>query len=97
MVRKIPAREIPGFVDIVGLAYPGMSGGPDWTERARERLKSVAQDPTVDFYGCYRNKKMTGGMRLHAFEMCFHGRMIPVSGLGLVAVDLTRKKEKVCT
>jgi predicted acetyltransferase len=38
---------------------------------------------------------MHGVMRCHDLQMHFHGNMIPVGGMGLLAVDLLHKKEHV--
>jgi len=85
------------FVDIVIGAYPGRM---DDSQPTKEQLKALFMhnqnnDAAIHYYGLWEENKLVGGMRLHDFEMNLFSKMIPVGGIGLVAVDLLRKKEKM--
>jgi len=51
----------------------------------------------VHFYGYYNDKnELVGGMRIHDYQMYFNNRKkLRAGGIGLVAVDLLHKKEKI--
>ncbi len=96
-IRKMTAEEIGEFVRIVATAYPGSGFA---TEEAKNRLKerltqTVLEDPTACMYGFYRDGRMLGGMKWYDFTMNVHGIRMLVGGIGLVAVDLLHKKEKI--
>lgn len=85
------------FVNIVVGAYPGRMGS---LQPTKEQLKALFMynqnnDAAIHYYGLWEDNKLIGGMRLHDFEMNLFSKMIPIGGVGLVAVDLLRKKEKV--
>jgi len=97
VIRKLDATEIPAFVDIVVNAYPGnMKNTAEFKERYSTMLISHQEKvSSIEFYGNFREDKLVGGMRIHYFKMNVHSRTIDVGGVGLVAVDLLHKKEKV--
>ena len=96
-IRKLTNDELKPFAEIAVKAYPGMP--PESGDRLAEitkRLVDVSEhNPTIQFYGLFRDGKMLGGMRFHDFEMNFFGRQILVGGVGMVAVDLIHKKEHI--
>lgn len=98
-IKRITAGRYAEFIDIVANAYPGM-GIPNTDEdkkRVRERLLTLERnDPKIKSYGLFREKELVGGMRLFDFDMTLFETGIPVGGVGLVAVDLNHKKERVC-
>ena len=98
-IKRIGVGDYDRFIDIVVNAYPGM-GVQDTEEekkRVRERLLQLEKsDPKIRTYGLYRNNELLGGMRLFDFDMTLFETCIPVGGVGLVAVDLNHKKERVC-
>lgn len=97
IIRKLETQEIPSFVDIAVNAYPGtMQNTPDVKERLTAMLTTLQEkEKTIEFYGVFRDSKLVGGMRIHYFEMNLYSRIIEVGGVGLVAVDLLHKKEKI--
>ncbi|UCD17534.1 MAG: GNAT family N-acetyltransferase [Candidatus Zixiibacteriota bacterium] len=97
-IRKIPQKDFDALVTIVANAYPGFGIVTDEDRRRAKRnlLGAQRQDPTICFYGLYRSGKLIGIMRLHDFAMNIFSKMVPVGGVGMVAVDLAHKKEKVC-
>ncbi|MFD1739350.1 enhanced intracellular survival protein Eis [Bacillus salitolerans] len=96
-IRKLSLEELETYSDIVINAYPGVSNNsPDYREKLITRLTSIQEeDETIDFYGLFREDKLLGGMRIHTFTMNVLQHTIPTGGVGLVAVDLLHKKEKV--
>jgi predicted acetyltransferase len=95
IIRKLEERDLERFFEITKNAYPGFSMG-DYEKFKERTMDTQANNPTVDFYGLFRNDELLGGMRIHDFRMNFHQQMINACGIGLVAVDLVHKKEKVC-
>jgi predicted acetyltransferase len=95
-VRPLTEDEIGAFARITTNAYPSMRLGTEdeargFAERLRDRM-----DPPVDtLYGAFRDDALVGGMRLIEFHMNVRGETLPTGGVGLVAVDLLHKKEKV--
>ncbi|WP_427109073.1 GNAT family N-acetyltransferase [Lysinibacillus xylanilyticus] len=95
--KLLKEEDFIRFVDIVVGAYPGRMGG---LQPTKEQLKALFMhnqnnDASIHYYGLWEGNKLVGGMRLHDFEMNLFSKMIPIGGVGLVAVDLLRKKEKV--
>lgn len=97
VIRKLESQEIPSFVDIAVNAYPGtMQNASDYKERFTTMLTTLQEkEKSIEFYGVFRDGKLVGGMRIHYFEMNLYSRIIEVGGVGLVAVDLMHKKEKI--
>jgi len=95
-IRKLNLRELRDYIEIVTNAYPGIMKPS--TEMKEETLKRFIErqtnDDTLDYYGLFRNNKLIGGMRLHFHRMNLFSKIIPVGGVGLVAIDLLHKKEK---
>lgn len=85
------------FIDIVVNAYPGiMQNTTDFKERFYHNLVDLQEnDDSINLFGLFRNNKLIGGMRIHNYKMNLFSQTIEVGGVGLVAVDLLHKKEKV--
>lgn len=96
-IRKLEASEIPAFVEIAVNAYPGtLQNTPDFKERFSTMITSLQEkEKTIEFFGLFRDGKLVGGMRIHYFQMNLFSKIIDVGGVGLVAVDLLHKKEKI--
>jgi predicted acetyltransferase len=96
-IRKLTNEEIRTYVDIVINAYPGiMQNTPDFKDRFYTNLVDLQEhEESIDFFGLFRDGKLIGGMRIHYFKMNLYSKRIDVGGIGLVAVDLLHKKEKV--
>ena len=95
-VRKLTVQEIPAFINLDAMAYPGMGIHTDEEkQRIAGRIEGQFKDPTIVYYGVFRNDDMVGGMRLHDFIMQVYENQMPTGGVGSVAVDLVHKKEKV--
>lgn len=96
-IRLLKEKEIKDFVDIVFNAYPGWGfNTPEGRKEMEDRiLTAKKEDPTVNVYGCFRDGELMGGMRLIDFRMRFGSQKLGAGGLGLVAVHMMHKKEKV--
>ncbi|USK55621.1 GNAT family N-acetyltransferase [Cytobacillus solani] len=96
-IRRLEKEEISSFAEIVVNAYPGTSRNTaEFKQKYIDSLVSIQEKvDTVNFYGLFRNGKLTGGMRIHHFTMNVYGKLVEAGGVGLVAVDLLHKKEKV--
>lgn len=97
-INLIPEEDIDDFITIVINAYPGMEiSSQEDRERVKKRLITMqTTDETAHIYGLYRKGTLRGGMILYDFVMNFFSVKTLVGGVGLVAVDLPHKKEKVC-
>lgn len=97
LVKRLKEEELKEFVDIVVNAYPGWGFS---TQEERQKLedkliRTQREDDTINFYGFFREGKLLGGMRFHDFRMRLGSQKVDACGLGLVAVHLMHKKEKV--
>lgn len=97
VIRKLEKDEIQGFVEIVVNAYPAIMQQTDEFKKALVNKFSKLQehDQSIDFFGLFREGKLLGGMRIHYFTLNLFGKWVEAGGVGLVAVDLLHKKEKV--
>ncbi|WP_240252392.1 GNAT family N-acetyltransferase [Ferdinandcohnia quinoae] len=96
-IRKLSTDEIPLFADIAINAYPGTTQN---TKEFRERFVSnllfiQEQEDSIDLFGLFLGDKLVGGMRVHYYQMNLFSKIVNIGGVGLVAVDLIHKKEKV--
>ena len=96
-IRRIPLDHIEKFVSLLADAYPALplTSTAD-RERSETRFRAIQEhDDSVDLYGAYRDDKLVGTMMFHSYTMTMLSTRIPVLGLGMVAVDLCLKKEKI--
>lgn len=96
-IQRIPETDLEAFIHIVANAYPGIELASDEKRQTfLQRLIDIQQNAEdTQLYGLYRNDKLVGGMRLFDFMMTLFETPTLVGGVGLVAVDLLHKKEKV--
>jgi len=96
-IKKITQKGLDDFINIVTNAYPGMKIVTDEEKRKlRKRLiKIEKEDPVTTTYGLYRRGELLGGAKFYDFTMTLFSTKTMVGGIGLVAVDLAHKKEKV--
>ncbi|MHB1393518.1 MAG: GNAT family N-acetyltransferase [Clostridia bacterium] len=97
LVRRLREEEIKEFVDIVINAYPGWGfNTSEERQKLEEKLiRTQREDAAVNFYGFFKESELLGGMRLHDFKLRLGSQKVDACGLGLVAVHLMHKKEKV--
>lgn len=94
-VRQLQDDEVAAFVAIVAHAYPAMGlHTAEDRQRYVERMLARAAEGDSHFYGAFQQETLVGGMVLHDFTMNVFGAQVPTGGVGMVAVDLPRKKEK---
>lgn len=96
-IRLIKREEFVDFLRIVTQAYPGfMKTDEEFQEKMRQQfIKTQEEDPSAHFYGLFEEDKLLGGMKIYHFQMNMLSIKMPTGGVGLVAVDLLHKKEKV--
>jgi predicted acetyltransferase len=95
-IRPLTDEEIAPFARIAANAYPAMRLGTEDDVRGfAERLRDRRDPPADTLYGAFRDGALVGGMRLIEFHMNVRGETLTTGGVGLVAVDLLHKKEKV--
>lgn len=96
-IKIIPKKDYAKFVDIIANAYPGMKIiTPEDKKNTMTKLKKTSNFRTVNYYGLYRENRLRGVMALYDFTLNLFSNMVKTGGIGLVAVDLLHKKEKVC-
>lgn len=96
MIRKVSPEDIETLVGVLVDAYPGWGVGRDERERLAASIRKV-QDGSLErkYYGLFRDEGLVGTMRLFDFRMNLHGRIVDAGGVGLIAVDLLHKKERL--
>jgi predicted acetyltransferase len=95
-IRPLTDDEIAPFARIAANAYPAMRLASEEDVRGfAERLHDRMDPPADALYGAFRDGALVGGMRLIEFHMNVRGETLPTGGVGLVAVDLLHKREKV--
>ncbi|MDC0764769.1 GNAT family N-acetyltransferase [Brevibacillus sp. AG] len=96
-VRPVSIDDIDEVVRIAAMSYPGSNLlGAESRQRFAERVReTIENDPHVSYHGCYRDGRIVGIMKWYDFPMNVHGTPLLTGGIGLVAVDLLHKKEKV--
>ncbi|MFZ0543823.1 MAG: GNAT family N-acetyltransferase [Candidatus Promineifilaceae bacterium] len=96
VVVPLPESDLDRFADIVANAYPAFSlGTSEERDRFRKNMGETHEDPDRCIYGLYREGQLLGGMIFYDFRINLFSAMNSVGGVGLVAVDLLHKKEKV--
>ena len=95
-IRSLTQKEeLAAYARIAFDAYPGF--GMEDASQLQAYLEKIAEKaPGVRPLGAFREGILTGGMLVYDYEMNYRGNFLPVAGIGLVAVDLLRKKEHVC-
>lgn len=96
-IRPVSIDDIDEVVRIAAMSYPGSNLlGAESRQRFAERVKeTIENDPNVSYHGCYRDGRLVGIMKWYDFPMNVLGTPLLTGGIGMVAVDLLHKKEKV--
>jgi predicted acetyltransferase len=95
-IRLLEEADYAAFVTLAANAYPAFKlASEEDRERIRQRFLTRSAEPTNHFYGLFRDQRLIGGMILYDFTMRLLSVKAPVGGVGTIAVDLLRKKEKV--
>lgn len=98
MIRLLQSKDLKQAADIAALAYPGMQIQSD--EKKKEFVERLAieqhEDNGIQFFGCFDEQgELLGIFRVNDFECNVNGRFQRIFGIGMVAVHLLHKKEKV--
>ncbi|MDX1613984.1 MAG: GNAT family N-acetyltransferase [Candidatus Promineifilaceae bacterium] len=95
-IRVIPPADYDHFMTIAGSAFPGMQVDSDQARtRFMESLERMADDRNRSLWGAYRGDELQGGMIHYQFRQNIRGQIMDSAGIGLLAVDLLHKKEKI--
>ncbi|WP_134684661.1 GNAT family N-acetyltransferase [Brevibacillus migulae] len=96
-IHQLNENHLEQFVRILAQAYPsGKWYTPDGHAQMMARMQKVIhEDRSSRLIGLFREGQMLGGMRLYDYRMNLFGEEVAVGGVGMVAVDLLHKKEKV--
>ncbi len=97
IIKPMPVEDIDAFATIAANAYPVIDiAKPEDRVTYVERLSEAQRTrPHVQLYGCYRDGALVGGMRFFDFTMTMFETQLLVGGVGMVAVDLLHKKERI--
>lgn len=96
-MEKLKELQLKEFLDIYINAYPAIEMNEEQKTKSLQNLINAQHDQgNVKTYGCIRDGKLLGGMKVYDFIMNYHGKKMPVGGVGSVAVHLLHKKERVC-
>lgn len=98
MIRLLQTVDLKQAADIASLAYPGMQIQSD--EKKKEFIERLAteqnEDNGIQFFGCFDDQgELLGIFRVNDFECNINGKFQRIFGIGMVAVHLLHKKEKV--
>jgi len=95
-IRELTEEHYPELTRIAGDAYPRMGMlTPDERTKQLERFKISRRDTRWVPYGLFRDGRMVGVFRRFDFVLNIRNVLVPAGGLGMVAVDLEHKKERV--
>lgn len=97
-IRKLlTEQEFVDFGELAANAYPGFKIQTPEEKKAfvENAMKNQKDNPFVNLYGVFEEKNLYGGMRYHDFKMNLLSAKVKVGGVGMVAVHLLHKKEKV--
>ncbi|SDO00229.1 Predicted acetyltransferase [Psychrobacillus sp. OK028] len=99
MIRLLQTEDWKQAADIASLAYPGMLIQSDEKKKEFiERLETEqSQDNDIQFFGCFdeQSDELLGIFRVNDFECNINGKFQRIFGIGMVAVHLLHKKEKI--
>ena len=98
LIRVLGEKDFEAAADLASMAYPGMGIQSDEKKKEyEERLKREQREENgILFYGCYNAKEeLVGIYRRNDFECNINGQFQRLFGIGMVAVHILHKKEKV--
>jgi predicted acetyltransferase len=96
--RPIEANDAGKLVDVLAEAYPGLHlSSADERRSFAKRIKELqAQKQNTEYFALYDDdQQLLGGLCIYSYRMNFRNEIIPVTGVGLVAVDFLRKKQRI--
>lgn len=100
IIRKLVNDDFDTYLEIWAGAYPGAV--PDnFTEEMKRQKKDEwsntnNENTAVNFYGCFQDNNLVGGMILYDYEMNLYSKhIVECGGIGEMCVDLQYKKEHI--
>jgi len=100
IIRKLKDDDFDTFLGIWSRAYPGQVPGNFTKEMQWQKIDQWIcannENPTVNFYGCFQDENLVGGMILYDFKINLYSKyIVGCGGIGEVCVDLLHKKEHI--
>jgi predicted acetyltransferase len=94
-VRKLELGNVDSFASICLNSYPGVGFNNETREGLTEWIqRSIQRWPWQDIYGLFDEDVLVGGMCLFDLKINVISQMLPVGGIGTMAVDMLHRKEK---
>ncbi|MFJ5770241.1 enhanced intracellular survival protein Eis [Psychrobacillus sp. NPDC093180] len=98
MIRLLQNKDLEAVADIVAFAYPGMN--IQTSEKKLEFISRLTKEQEeqngIQYFGYFNEEEeLLGIYRLHDFECNVNGKFQRIFGIGMVAVHLLHKKEKI--
>ncbi|TQR09310.1 GNAT family N-acetyltransferase [Psychrobacillus soli] len=98
MIRLLQQQDLEEAANIAAFAYPGMNiqTSEKKTEFVGRLKKELEEQNGIQYFGYFNEKEQLLGMyRQHDFECNINGTFQRIFGIGMVAVHLLHKKEKI--
>ncbi len=96
MIKKLTTDHLIDYVMLQAEAYPSMNIRSKEAIEKQKKEWETALTSGVSLYGHFMEDKMTGCMAVYPFQMNYLNQLLPVTGIGSVAVHPLHKKEKTC-
>jgi predicted acetyltransferase len=96
-IQPLTEQHLDSMLNLIKNAYTDFEYHlPERGQMFKDRIsRIIKEDHTVNFWGYFKEGKLVGCMRLHDYTMNLHSTKLFAGGIGLVAVDLLHKKEKI--
>ncbi|UCG04551.1 MAG: GNAT family N-acetyltransferase [Candidatus Heimdallarchaeota archaeon] len=100
VIRKLVDKDFNSFLEIWAGAYPGAVPDKFTGEMKRQKIeewiKTNNENAAVNFYGCFQDSTLVGGIILYDFKInLYTDQIVDCGGIGEVCVDLLHKKEHI--
>jgi len=98
LIRLLQKQDLEAAANIAAFAYPGMNiqTAEKKTEFVGRLTKEQEEQNGIHYFGYFNEEEELLGMyRLNDFECNLNGKFQRVFGIGMVAVHLLHKKEKI--
>lgn len=93
-IKLLQKEDVSDYIRLQQQAYPTFyQGTDDEIKRIQPILEERLNAEDLEFYGAYEDGSLVACLLYLKFQMNFHGHMIPVHGIGSVAVSLLHKKK----
>ena len=97
MIRLLLEQDFKQAANIAALAYPAMNiqTSEKKTEFVERLTKEQHEENGIHYFGNFKEDELLGIYRLNDFECNVNGKFQRIFGIGMVAVHLLHKKEKI--